>query len=91
MDYTIQGKHQSILEEIPLGKDAVKDFEKKSWLMLFLFALTFLINESPILIDNSTPYGDYFDFFLFFPFFFLTLNYLEQSGLYISVVVSIIY
>ena len=59
--------------------------------MLILFGLAFFINESPILIDTATPYGDYFNFFLYFPFFWMTLTTLEQSGLYISVAVSIIF
>lgn len=92
------GAHTSGTETIVDHMDdnyyAIQGLSNKRWLMLAIFSVAMYINEVPLSADVSTNglyVGSYIEQFMFFPLFYLSVHWLEEVGLYQTMLFAMVF
>jgi bacteriorhodopsin len=83
---------ETIVDELPEDKMSVKGLSGKRFLMLALFALAVYINEIPLFGDwRQVQTSSYIEYFFFFPMFYTSIHWLEEVGMYQTMVFSMVF
>ena len=70
----------------------VQGLSGKRWLVLAIFAVAMFINEVPLFGDfRYVNTGTYIEYFCFFPLFYTSIHWLEEVGLYQTMLFSMVF
>ncbi len=85
---------ESIVDHMQDEGMIAQGLSHKRWLMLFIFFLAMYINEVPLSASTfgaSVYTGSLIEQFMYFPLFYMTVHWLEEVGLYQTMLFAMVF
>ena len=83
---------ESIAEHMGEDSLTIKGLNNKRFIMLAIFSLAVYINDVPMFGDyKAVNTSSYIEFFAFFPLFYTSIHWLEEVGLYQTMMFAMVF
>ena len=83
---------ETIVDHMNEDNMLIKGLSPKRYLMLALFAVAVYINEVPLFGDaRAVNQSSYIEYFMFFPMFYTSIHWLEEVGMYQTMMFAMVF